>query len=90
MKKLYHIIFKGRVQGVGFRYTTRYLAKKYNLCGWVMNLDNGDVELEVEGKVTDLDNFLDALKEEFRGYIRDYNLEEAPFTNKYNDFQIRF
>lgn len=32
-----HIVFHGRVQGVGFRYTAKYLANSLNLVGWVQN-----------------------------------------------------
>ena len=44
-----HIIFSGRVQGVGFRYTACYLASSLGLTGWVKNLWDGDVEMEVQG-----------------------------------------
>lgn len=43
-----HYLFYGRVQGVGFRFTTYHLAKKLGLTGWVCNLSNGAVpSLEV-------------------------------------------
>ena len=44
-----HIIFKGRVQGVGFRYFCYTEAKKMNLTGYVRNLYDGNVEMEVQG-----------------------------------------
>lgn len=37
------------VQGVGFRYFVQHYATCLNLAGWVRNLPNGDVEIEVEG-----------------------------------------
>src|SRR5215813_12067767 len=39
--------FTGRVQGVGFRYQTLQLAKGFEVSGWVMNLPDGRVQLEV-------------------------------------------
>ena len=36
-----HMIFHGRVQGVGFRYTAKYLARSMNLTGWVKNEYDG-------------------------------------------------
>ena len=44
-----HMIFHGRVQGVGFRYTAKYLARSMNLTGWVKN---GTVVMEVQGSET--------------------------------------
>lgn len=45
-----HIIFYGRVQDVGFRYFSVYKARLLGLAGWVKNLDDGSVEMEVQGK----------------------------------------
>ena len=42
-----HIIFHGSVQGVGFRYYSEHKANQLRLTGWVKNLYNGDVEMEV-------------------------------------------
>lgn len=53
-----HVIFKGRVQGVGFRYYCQRIAKKMELTGWVRNLYNGDVEMEVQGDERDIEMYL--------------------------------
>lgn len=45
-----HIIFYGRVQDVGFRYFSVYKARLLGLAGWVKNLDDGSVEMEVHGR----------------------------------------
>ena len=45
-----HIIFYGRVQGVGFRYYAVQKANQLGLTGWVKNLYDGSVEMEVEGQ----------------------------------------
>lgn len=45
-----NIIFSGRVQKVGFRLEIYELAKRLNLTGFVMNMDNGDVVLEAQGE----------------------------------------
>ena len=41
-----HIVFYGRVQGVGFRYTAKYLAQSLELTGWVRNEYDGTVTME--------------------------------------------
>ncbi|MDO4661570.1 MAG: acylphosphatase [Tissierellia bacterium] len=61
MKKRYHLIFEGRVQGVGFRYRSQIIANKYRLTGFVRNLYNGDVEMCVQGEDSDIDKFLEEL-----------------------------
>lgn len=52
------IIFEGRVQGVGFRYTVKDLARGFNVCGWVKNLPEGSVELEVMGEADEVAAFV--------------------------------
>ena len=44
------IVFYGRVQGVGFRYTARYAAQSLGLTGWVRNEYDGTVTMEVQGR----------------------------------------
>ncbi len=66
--KTYKIIFKGRVQGVGFRYTARNIAKRLNLDGTVKNLENGDVEVYIYADEDSLDKFVLELKNQ--GFIR--------------------
>jgi len=53
-----HILFSGRVQGVGFRYHSSVLARDCHLTGWVRNLGSGDVEMEIQGKPLDVERFL--------------------------------
>jgi acylphosphatase len=45
------VVFSGDVQGVGFRFTTNRLAKRYGLTGWVRNLEDGKVELVMQGEL---------------------------------------
>ena len=58
------IIFEGRVQGVGFRYTTKDLARGYDVLGTVRNLPDGTVELIIAGEVDEVAEFLRALRED--------------------------
>ncbi len=44
-----HVTISGRVQGVGFRFTTQDVALVYGLAGWVRNLPDGQVEAVFEG-----------------------------------------
>lgn len=58
------IVFHGRVQGVGFRYTARYLAISLGLKGWVKNEWNGDVTMEIQGTEAMIDKLLIGLNRE--------------------------
>ncbi len=44
-----HFIFSGSVQGVGFRYRAHYAALSRGLTGYVRNLSDGTVEMELQG-----------------------------------------
>lgn len=46
-----HMVFYGKVQGVGFRYTAKRLAQSLGLTGWVRNESDGTVVMEIQGRV---------------------------------------
>ncbi|MGH7620434.1 MAG: acylphosphatase [Gemmatimonadaceae bacterium] len=50
-----HVVVRGRVQGVGFRWFVREAARNAQLSGWVRNRQDGSVELEAEGAAGALD-----------------------------------
>ena len=51
----YYIIVEGRVQGVGFRFFCTMNARTTDLTGWVRNMDNGMVEMEVQGEEKEIE-----------------------------------
>ena len=53
-----HIIYKGRVQGIGFRFTVERVALNLGVVGWVKNLANGNVEVVAEAEEETIKNFL--------------------------------
>ncbi len=63
------VTYAGRVQGVGFRYTAQALAAGYAVAGTVRNLDNGDVELVVEGEQEPVTAYLAAVAHHMGRYI---------------------
>ena len=58
-----HVIVKGIVQGVGFRFFVYNAAQKLNLQGWVRNCINGDVEVTAEGPRHELETLLALINE---------------------------
>ena len=57
------IFYSGRVQGVGFRYTTAKLAKRFDVAGYVQNLDDGRVRLDVQGGADQVDGLIAAVQQ---------------------------
>ncbi|MDG3006271.1 acylphosphatase [Paludisphaera mucosa] len=72
------ILFSGRVQGVGFRATTSWLARGFEVAGYVRNLADGRVEVVAEGDDAELDKFVEAVRGELGGFIRD--VDASPLT----------
>ena len=84
------VLFSGRVQGVGFRYTTCRVAEDYAVTGYVRNLPDGRVETVVEGDTSEVERFLAALKAEMASYIREAQQQESPAAGKFRRFEVRF
>jgi acylphosphatase len=57
-----HLLFSGRVQGVGFRHFTKVNAKELNITGWVRNLSDGRVEVLLQGEESTLNTMVSRLK----------------------------
>lgn len=83
------VLFHGRVQGVGFRYTTASIARRHPVVGFVRNLPDGSVELVAEAASPVLDQFLADIASEFAGYIRQQEVHEAARDEKFSEFAVR-
>ena len=53
-----HVVVHGMVQGVGYRYTMRMVAREAGVAGWVRNLRDGSVEAEFEGTPDQVDEMI--------------------------------
>jgi len=62
MKQRAHVYIVGKVQGVFFRAWATQKAKKFDLCGWVRNVDDGKVEIVAEGERVKINSLIKALK----------------------------
>jgi acylphosphatase len=79
-----HIIFYGRVQGVGFRFYSLHKAESLGLTGWVRNLYDGTVEMEVQGKDDDIDRLILYLKNQRWIDITDMEVKTIDIIDEYN------
>ena len=85
------VFYEGHVQGVGFRYTVKQIAKGFDVIGWVRNLSDGRVELQASAEPAELAAFLEAITQsELRAHIKNqttYPLADAPAAR--GGFEIR-
>jgi acylphosphatase len=80
----------GRVQGVGFRYSARLAARNYGIKGFVRNMSDGSVYLEVEGSEDNVEKFINWCRvgPDF-AYIDHVNIVDASLSN-FESFEVRF
>ena len=84
------IFFSGRVQGVGFRATTSWLARGFEVAGAVRNLHDGRVEVVAEGESAELDRFVQSIQDELGGFIRDLDSSTEPIEGpSFTGFVVR-
>ena len=88
MKKAVKITIKGNVQGVFFRDFVNENAKKLKLCGFVRNLESGNVEVMAEGEIDDVDKLCEICKKGPRhAMIKNTTVKEIPFQDL-KDFKV--
>jgi acylphosphatase len=84
------VLYTGHVQGVGFRDAVRRLAGGFRVAGFVRNLDDGRVQLVVEGEPDELTRFVDGIAERMADFIRRAAVDVRPATGEFAGFEIRF
>jgi acylphosphatase len=85
------ILVAGRVQGVGYRAFTVRVATERGLCGTVRNLDDGRVELDVEGFRDRIESLVADLKTgPPASRVTTVQVEWGTATGRFSDFRIRY
>ena len=82
------VLFRGHVQGVGFRMTTQRIARRHVVTGFVRNLPSGDVELAAQGEADEVQRFIGEVSNRLGDYIRDVEISDEPL-GEYAAFEIR-
>lgn len=85
--KRYYILYSGQVQGVGFRWKLMQIAYKYNLTGFVKNLDNGNVVTEIQGE--GVDEFLkESLEQDYFINVEDYVMKQIDLVDDEETYKV--
>ena len=84
-----HIVVQGQVQRVGFRAFAARAAERLELLGGVRNLQDGQVELEVEGPKTRIESLLRELKiGPPAAHVAQMDIEWSGATGQFSGFSI--
>ena len=87
--KTLRVHYEGHVQGVGFRYTVKNLAREFEVSGTVANLPDGRVELLASGEPDEVDAFLEAIRtSDLAGHITLEPPRETPRPTGLRGFSI--
>jgi len=82
---------EGRVQGVGFRFFVQSNAKSLGITGWVKNMSNGSVTMELQGEPEIIERLIAKIK---RGNdwikVTNFELSDLPVVGGENKFAIRY
>lgn len=89
VKSASKIIISGTVQGIFFRNFTRENANKLNLKGYIRNLEDGNIEIFVEGEKDNISSLIDLLKKgPPYSQIRDVKIEFRKWSGDFKEFKI--
>lgn len=87
----YSMIVDGKVQGVGFRYFTQLEASKLNLTGWVKNLIDQRVEIEVQGSEENICKFISSIKKGNNfSRVDDISINKIPILSDEKKYKIKY
>ena len=84
------VFYEGNVQGIGFRWSVRNVAKGFDVTGFVRNLRDGRVELQAAGDEQEVRDFLEAiLQSELRAHIKKHTESPVSDPPAFRGFEIR-
>ncbi|MGV3607144.1 MAG: acylphosphatase [Planctomycetaceae bacterium] len=80
--------YSGRVQGVGFRVNARQIARRFQVTGFVKNLEDGRVQLRAEGEEGEVKAFLGAVVDSMERNISGTTVSDVPASGRFLSFEI--
>jgi acylphosphatase len=83
------VFYEGRVQGVGFRFSVKQIARGFDVVGWVRNLEDGRVEMQCSGEPQEVEDFLEAIVEsQLKAHVRNVTTMPIPPLTGVRGFEI--
>ncbi len=82
--------YRGRVQGVGFRFAAQRIARRHGITGFVRNLPDGSVQMVMEGLPGFIEQVLGDVASAMDEYIDDVEVVSGPYTDEFSGFDVRF
>ncbi len=91
VKQSVHILVSGKVQGVFFRQATKVVAIKNNVTGWVKNLENGQVEILLEGDDKNVNSVIDwCYNGPANSRVDQIKIEQQEIFDQYPTFEVLY
>jgi len=84
------IIYRGRVQGVGFRWQVLEISKSFQCTGYVKNLPDGSVELLAEGELKEVESFIETVDSTMKAYWTQKSVDKRAGLPHFQNFSIRY
>jgi acylphosphatase len=82
------VIYKGRVQGVGFRWQVSNISKNFTCTGYVKNLLDGSVEFLEEGELKEVESFIETVDSKKNDYWSQKSVDKRAGPPHFQDFSI--
>lgn len=85
-----HVIFRGRVQGVFFRASTKEVADREGVCGWVRNLPDGSVEAVFEGPRAKVERVIELAQSSLpNAHVDSAEVKMTEAQGMFKNFEVR-
>jgi len=85
-----HVVFRGRVQGVFFRASTKEVADREGINGWVRNLPDGSVEAVFEGPKEKVERVIELCRTSFpMARVDSADVEMSESRGRFKGFRVR-
>ncbi len=82
-----HIVFRGEVQGVGFRWRARHSAERFGCTGYCRNEWDGSVTMEIQGAIEDIDQVIREIEAGHFVRIEEMDMKQMPVNPRESRFR---